>query len=157
LSIHDISFHVQETNRRDILFEVLKTLACPPVPEPFAINKQYKANMVENQQGDGDNAEPSTVEPPVKKRKCSKSGDPDKASPKSNGACETATAYVPKEYSSQKAAFIRKLKDEGVANSEATQKWNESTLKKDLLSSLPVGELIRRRFCPKGTKTNPWA
>ena len=63
----------------------------------------------------------------------------------------------PKDYSAQKVAFIRKLKDEGVSNCDATQKWNESTLKKDLLSSLSVSELIRRRFCPKGTRTNPWA
>lgn len=67
------------------------------------------------------------------------------------------SAYAPKEYHAKKVEFIRKMKDEGVSHTECTQRWNESTLKRELLSTLEVGELIRRRFCPKGTKTNPWA
>ena len=137
-------------------------MVSPPVSEPFAINRQYKVNMLdEPDEGTGDqNLDTGTVEPAVKRRKkASKPGPPAKPAPEQvSESCDAANGYAPKDYTVKKSAFIRKLKDEeGISHSEATKRWDESPLKKELLSTLSVGELIRRRFVPKGTKENPWA
>lgn len=137
-------------------------MVTPPASEPFAINRQYKVNMLEEQdEGGGDqNLDPTTVEPNVKRRKvASKPGPRAKPAPKKNPeSCDAATGYAPKDYTVKKSAFIRKLKDEeGISHSEASKRWDDSPLKKELLSTLSASELIRRRFVPKGTTTNPWA
>ena len=153
-----------------ILTQVLKTLQSPLPSKPFAINQQYKANMVVNENQDAEADEPS-VEPPAKKprsenvstgpstkkrTKTPKSGPLAKPNP---GALSSSAAqtYTPNDYSAKRVEFIRKLRDGGMSHHEANNEWNESTLKKELLSTLPVAELVRRRFCPKGTTSNPWA
>ena len=116
--------------------------------------------MVEvEDQGEGQDGEPS-CEPPAKKQKCRKSqkGPRAKGTPLAAAdSCAAAGAYAPNDYSKKRTEFIRNLKDEGVSHADANQRWNDSALKKELLSTLSVSELIRRRFCPAGTTKNPWA
>ena len=124
----------------------MKTLKCPPVSKPFAINKQYKSNLVEKPSEQAE--EPDTVaEPPAKK---AKSGPHAKAQAKK-------ASSEPWDYGTQRSKFIRELRDGGMSFSDASQKWNDSDLKKSLLGKLTVSELIRRRFLEKGSKENPWS
>ena len=137
--------------------------------KPFAISEQYKANMVEPEVAESAEAN-SSLKPPSKKQKVSESGvkpskrkqstmAPKMAPPAEPvpGSCDTSTVYSPQDYSAKRFEFIQKLKDEGVSFGDAKERWNDSALKKALLSTLSVSELVRRRFCPKGTTTNPWA
>ena len=156
--------------------KVLKTLASPPVAKPFAISQQYKANMVEPDVAE--EAEPeSSLEPPSKKPKVSETGSvteevpdkprkPKKKQPKKSKSKaarakpvsgDTSTGYTPQDYNAKRCEFIQNLRNEGMSFGEAKEQWNSSAMKKALLSTLPVSELVRRRFCPKGTETNPWA
>ena len=133
--------------------EVLKTLSSPPDPKPFAINKQYKANMVP-----AESSETAVAEPPAKKRKCESQAKSQPKAAKSQPASSAAGAYVPHEYSEKRRDFIRKIRDdEGLSFDDAKKRWDESSIKKEILSGVSLSELIRRRFCPKGQKTNPWA
>ena len=162
-----------------VFVKVLKTLASPPVAKPFAISQQYKANMAESD--NAEEAEPeSSLEPPSKKQKVSETGPTtekvaDKLSRKPkkkqskkaknkaarakpvSGACDTSTGYTPQDYSAKRCEFIQNLRDEGMSYGEAKEQWNSSATKKALLSTLSVSDLVRRRFCPPGTETNPWA
>lgn len=121
--------------------QVLKSLDCPSASKPFAIRDQYKANMGSKEEvpGEGEVAEQPApdVEPPRKKAKVD--GD------------------VAWDYSKQRSQFIQKLKDGGMKHAAAVHQWNESSLKKSILAPLTISELIRRRFVPAGTTTNPWA
>lgn len=115
--------------------------------------------MVEESGGQepgGQDAE--TLQPPAKKSKTekgSKTGPGAKTRSKEVVSGSSDAVYTPKEYSAKRCEFIRELKDGGMSHFDANQKWNESSLKKELLSTLSVGELIRRRFVPKGTENNP--
>ena len=53
--------------------------------------------------------------------------------------------------------FVNKLKEEGTSHRDACDRWHSSEQKKHLLKDLSVSELIRRRFVPKGTTSNPFA
>lgn len=154
-------------------------MATPPTAKPFAISQQYKANMVEPDIAE--EAEPeSSLDPPSKKQKVSETGPtteevadkpsrkPKKKQPKKSktkaarakpvsGSCDAPTGYTPQDYNAKRCEFIQNLRDEGMSYGEAKEQWNSSAMKKALLSTLPVSELVRRRFCPKGTETNPWA
>ena len=135
--------------------EVIKTLSCPPAPKPFAISMQYKSNMVPTGGTDGDQkpqaVEPSGPEPPTKKRKVAP------AKPVPNEESCKAAVYTPKEYSKLRLGFIHELKDKGLSYKQACEEWDKSQQKKSILSGVSVSELLRRRFIPKGEKTNPWA
>lgn len=88
------------------------------------------------------------LNPPPKKKRIAKVG------PKK--LCTGESKYVPMEYREKRFSFIQKLRDGGTSFADARQQWDESGTKKELLAGVPVGELIRRRFVPKGTKENPW-
>ena len=77
--------------------------------------------------------------------------------PKVEASSGGEKTYSPKEYSALRVEFIQKLKDSGLSHSEASAKFNESSLKRELLSTLPLSELKRRRFCPKDATEHPFA
>ena len=124
-------------------------MACPADPKPFAINKQYKVNMKADETA-GAEVEESAAEPPTKKKKVKH--DMEENPEKADGS------YKPKAYSKERYEYIQKLMEtDGLSWAKASDRWNSSSQKKQLLSNLSISELIRRRFCPKGTQANPWA
>lgn len=134
-------------------------------PPPFSQNAQYKKNFDSN--GDADEGEGegdgSTSAKPVKKKNKKKQKPskqikhPVAAVPPSQGEVESDGVYKAKEYSSIRMAFIQDLRSQGFGSSEANEGWNRSEQKRRLLASLPLTELKRRRFVPKGTMCNPFA
>ena len=66
-------------------------------------------------------------------------------------------AYTPHDYKEQRAKFIGEQRAKGISFSVANAAWNLSREKAHLLAKVPVNELIRRRFLPKGSKANPWS
>lgn len=127
-----------------------------PAPKPFAINQQYKVNMVEEEaegEAGGQDMEPSS-EPPKKKRRGNK--HPKTAKTKGTSAKQVASESG-WDYGAQKSQFIKALKADGISQSDASDKWNESAEKRAILGPLTIGELKRRRFLPKEATSNPWA
>ena len=61
------------------------------------------------------------------------------------------------KYNEIKNTFISSLKKDGLKHPDAVAKWNESDGKKQLLGSISLGELKKRRFVDKSCKSNPWA
>lgn len=158
-----------KSHDRPLIAKVLNTLASQAEPpKPFAIKEQYKANMVQEENvetGEGEEC----VQPPTKKTKSevvSQKSHPKKrrlgsraSQPKRNPNQSSAEA-VEWVYSAERSKFIREMRDGTLASmsyAEAKEAWDQSANKKALLKDLTPSELIRRRFCPKGTKINPWA
>lgn len=66
--------------------------------------------------------------------------------------------YKPHQYQQLRSAYINRLRtEEKLSFSEGKKRWDSSSEKRAQLAPLSVGELIKRRFVPKGTKKNPWA
>lgn len=61
------------------------------------------------------------------------------------------------KYSEIKNTFISSLKKDGLKHPDAVAKWNESEEKKQLLGSISLAELKKRRFVDKSCESNPWA
>lgn len=114
-----------------------------PIAEPFAVSSQYKKKLLA-QIAEKENSQP---ERPAKKTKV----------PPVAASSSTDEVYKPAEYSEKRKAYIRKLQEEGLAFREASDQWNKSSERAKLLSALSVSELVRRRFLPKGSQSNPWA
>ena len=121
------------------------------MPKPFAINKQYKSNLTEQQGEQPEQPEQldAAIEPVSKK---ARTGSQAKAV-----AHPKKVSSEPWDYGVQRGKFIQELRDGGMSFYDASQKWNDSDLKKSLLGKLTVSELVRRRFLEKGSKENPWA
>lgn len=66
-------------------------------------------------------------------------------------------AYTPHAYNEQRTSFIGEQRAKGLSYAVANAAWNLSREKAHLLAKVPVNELIRRRFLPKGSKANPWS
>ena len=137
------------------------------VPAPFSQNRQYK----KNQPDDGSDQEEGEAEPATKARskKSSKKKKKTKAPAqisKAKSAKESEQAksevsvgqgYQAHQYSDARKQFINKLKHDGFSASDAAEQWNASSLKRDMLCTLTLQELKRRRFVPKECQENPWA
>ena len=131
--------------------KVLQCMEQMQVPKPFALREQYKAAWTEKAQ----ESEPST-----KKRKTTtEKKNKNKQAPSSCSKADTAGvgSYTPQVYGSMRLEFVNKLKEEGMSHRDACDRWHSSEQKKHLLKDLSVSELIRRRFVPKGTTSNPFA
>lgn len=137
-------------------------------PPPFSQNAQYKKNFDPNGdaddgegEGDGNTSAKKTLQSKKKKTRKQKPSKqikhPVAAVPPSQGEAESDGVYKAKEYSSIRMAFIQDLRSQGFGSSEANEGWNRSEQKRRLLASLPLTELKRRRFVPKGTMCNPFA
>ena len=148
------------------VLSALKKMHITP-PPPFSQNAQYKKNFdsdgIAGEDG-GDGNPPIANKSAQSKMKKKKKQKPSKqikhpvaAVPPSQGVEESDGVYKAKEYSSIRKAFIQDLKSQGFGSSEANEGWNGSEQKRRLLASLPLTELKRRRFVPKGTVVNPFA
>ena len=149
------------------MLQVLRTLATPQNSKPFAINQQYKSNMKSKNEETSDamvvvDPAEQPVEPPRKKQKTKNGKAPaakSSTSKKGKVAGEkpsTSTTYTPHKYNEKRLEYIQKMRDDGSTYSEAVSSWNSSPERGNMLKCLSVGELIRRRFVPKGSTTNPW-
>lgn len=65
--------------------------------------------------------------------------------------------YAPGDFAAVKKKFLDGQIQGGSSREEAVNAWNLSDTKKKLLASLPLSELKRRKFAPKGTEVHPWA
>lgn len=64
----------------------------------------------------------------------------------------------PWKYQEIRSAFIKSLRAEKtISYKEATDAWDASDKKRELLGPLPLPELKRRRFVAKSATENPWA
>lgn len=66
-------------------------------------------------------------------------------------------AYEPHVYKEERSNYIEAQKNKRIPYAVACTAWNLSPEKAKLLAGVPVPELVRRRFVPKGSTTNPWA
>ena len=140
-----------------------KTLDAP-LPEAFPQNAQYKKNFRKNEGEADHDQEDEVAEVPnkrkkmkaKKKRKTAKGPAQAKCASKTHDATDTEE-YSPQRYSGLRKKFIDDLRAEGVTYKSASSQWNSSALKKQLLASLDLPELKRRRFVTKDCTENPWA
>ena len=146
------------------VLESIKASNEKPV-EAFAVSKQYKSAR------NADDEEGAVDEEPVKvnKKKKKKGKKPkkmrvqiredQKAEPKASGKKREQMygEYKPESYKKARVDFIKERRDQGDSFKDASDAWNESSMKAQLLCQMPVAELVRRRFVEKGTTSNPWA
>ena len=65
--------------------------------------------------------------------------------------------YEPQKYSKVRKEFLHDLKSKGVASSrDREDSWNKSSVKRNLLATIPLQELKRRRFVSKECKVHPY-
>lgn len=96
-------------------------------------------------------------EVPVKAKKVIKKPAAYGSKTNSDKAGNSSGSYVPGEYAELRQKYIQGEREKGASFAEAKKKWDESFQKRKLLAPLSLGELVKRRFVPKGTKSNPWA
>ena len=145
------------------VLETLKTLG--DAPKPFPQSAQYKNNSKGESGGgpDPDEAELQAEEPRKPKSKSTRKRRPDVKSAKvKKGDAKAAAASdentsEPWIYSQIKGEFIKSMVNSGVSKGQAVEAWNQSSQKRNFLSTVSVPELKRRRFIEKGCDHNPWA
>jgi len=144
------------------VLETLKTLG--DAPKPFPQSAQYKNNSKGESRGpDPDEAELEAGKPCKPKSKSTRKRRPDVKSAKvKKGDAKAAAASGentsdPWIYSQIKREFIKSMVSSGVLKGQAVEAWNQSSQKRNFLSTVSVSELKRRRFIEKGCDHNPWA
>ena len=154
--------------------EVLRALAqkSSAVPEPFPQNAQYKSAVDEEEDGA---TEIPTKNPQKKKQKSKgkkrrrvpaqvqKAANVEPAEPAEPASDEMDTSdfrpgesYTPQRYSFLRKQFVGQRMAHGVSWKTAQGEWNNSRTKAQLLSSLGLPELKRRRFVSKHCTVHPW-
>lgn len=132
-----------------------------PKTEPFAQNSQYKnAFKCEEEKGDDAGAAGRPKDRTnVKKKKRRRGPAQVKDVKVSTADSETPNLveYAPGDFAAVKKKFLDGQIQGGSSREEAVNAWNLSDTKKKLLASLPLSELKRRKFVPKGTEVHPWA
>ena len=139
--------------------------------KPFKICETYKsawesraAEAGHDGEGQDEEEKPPVVKPEARKSKAKKKSGKAKKS-KNLISCEpknlkkrtySGSAYQPHVYREEKGKFIVAARDKGVSYTNANMAWNLSKEKAALLGGLSVPELVRRRFLPKGSASNPW-
>lgn len=131
-------------------------------PPPFAQSAQYQKafkdtkESVEDPKGGKIKAKKGLKK--KKKADLKKLQDTSKVQPVAGDGEDTGSTYKAKEYGTLRQQFIATARqDRGLSSAEAAQEWNDSALKRKLLSGLSVPELRRRRFIEKDCCHNPWA
>ena len=166
--VHSITNIPRQTSE---VLKVLEEKCMMTAPAPFPQSAQYK----KADEADVDNQdEPGTEKPRQKRKKKSKNkrrapaqvakafkGDP-KAEPAVVVPDEFKPAtpdetYTPARYSELRKHFVSEKMAAGMSWKDAQAEWNRGNLKRQLLSSLDLPELKKRRFVSKDCTTNPWA
>lgn len=138
------------------------------VPEPFPQNAQYK-NAIDEDEGGATETPTKKIQ---KKKKKQKSKGKKRRAPAqvqkaatvepASDEMDTSDFRPGEEYTPQRYNFLRKkFLDErmatGVTWKNAQSEWNNSDVKAQLLSSVDLPELKRRRFVTKDCTVHPWA
>ena len=138
------------------------------IPQPFPQSAQYK----KTQRAAADDDE--LAEPPAKPKKSKGLKKKSKKRPAqikqaaatSNDVQEVFSQepdyqegekYSPNRYSYLKKSFVDEKVAAGTERSQAQQEWNQSTIKRQLLSTISLAELKRRKFVTKECEEHPWA
>ena len=153
--------------------EVLKVLqdkqALVTAPAPFPQSAQYKTACEE----EPEEHDPETEKPRKKgkskkakgKRRCpaqvakASHADPKADEPVVVVPVKPATpdeTYSPSRYAELRKHFVSEKMATGLSWKIAQGEWNKSDLKRQLLSSVDLPELKRRRFVSKECTKNPW-
>ena len=143
-------------------FEVLDSIKqrSGETPTPFAISKQYKNNNKKEEtiKIPEDEVTPQTAAKKKKKAMAkSKVKKKESSKPIQSSEASCIGEYEPSVYAEKRKIYIDNLRETGVAFNLAASAWNLSQEKRNLLCSVSVTELKRRRFLPKGATENPWA
>ena len=65
--------------------------------------------------------------------------------------------YTPHRYQVLKKNFQAEQVASVLALNDAKKEWDNSEVKRQLLAAVPLQELKRRKFVPKGVTEHPWA
>ncbi len=123
----------------------MKKINREPAPDPFPLKQQYVKVVCAARDAAGMPQDPDDED--------GKAAAPGKRKLESGGG--EAKPWV---YNEKRLAFIKRMKDEKqIPFAEAKEMWNNSTEKGELLGSITVKELKRRKFIPKTATENPWA
>lgn len=130
-------------------------------PPPFAQSAQYQKafkDAEESVEEDPKGKAKKGLKKKKKKADLKKLQETSKLQPVATDGEDTGSTYKAKEYGNLRQQFIAIARqDRGISSAEAAQEWNNSALKRKLLSCLSVPELRRRRFIEKDCNHNPWA
>lgn len=149
------------------VLQTLEALTNAEPTKPFKISDTYKAAWEARacaSEGEGENEEKPRIKSKARPKKPKKKGQPKKSKtlkpsgpsiPKKRVASDST--YQPHVYREQRGKFITASREKGMSYTTANMAWNLSKEKAALLSGLEVNELIRRRFLPAGSVSNPWS
>ena len=127
--------------------------------KPFPVSAQYLSSILaareaggEKSDGDGEkeNMEPEENHPRKRKTKAPKKGK--KPKPKKDKP-STKSEW---KYGAIRNEFIKAERSKGASYRDAVQGWESSLERAQLLASVSVSELMKRKFLASGSKTNPW-
>ena len=132
-----------------------------PAPEPLPQSAQYKKSLGQEAN------DPEGLAPTKPKKKKStkrpaqlKDAANSQKSDSQPAGTELQTMgeqYEPQKYSKVRKEFLQDLKSKGVASSrDREDSWNKSSVKRNLLATIPLQELKRRRFVSKECKVHPY-
>ena len=160
------------------MHQVLQSLEAMTKAEPtkpFKISDTYKSAWAARaadelgDDGEGADDEKPVVEPKAGKAKSKKKGKAKKQKkknksktliasgpPNSKKRVATNSTYQPHVYREERGKFIEAAREKGMSYTTANMAWNLSKEKAALLGGLSVPELVRRRFLPAGSTSNPW-
>ena len=125
------------------------------MPKPFPQNAQYKKNFGPKD----DEAEakvPAAKKTKAVKKKAKRVPAQRSAVAQNMVVAETET-YSANRYSELRKNFLDDLVKQGSKYKTACAEWDRSNLKRQLLGSLSLAELERRRFVEKTCDANPWS
>ena len=94
------------------------------------------------------------VSEPVETTKAPKRKVPTKTVPKDEDDAPASNGAW--KYGEFRTSFIRGKMNDGFSYKESVNLWDESLDKAKLLGPIPIKELKRRKFLPKGADSNPW-
>ena len=129
--------------------------------KPFPVSAQYLSSVLaareaaggEDSDGDGEkeNMEPEENQPGGKKTKV-----PPKRKRKPKTKKDKPATKSEWKYSAIRTEFIKDKRSQGASYHDAVESWDSSLEKAQLLASVSVSELMKRKFLASGSKTNPW-
>ena len=119
----------------------------PPAPAPARTARRSLAALL-SQKAPETSAESATEGPGPSKRKA--------PSDKHVDVGDSEHAYKPQHFQQKRQIFVASAMADGMSYNEARSAWTGSVERARLLASVPLGELKRRRFVPKGATCNPF-
>lgn len=127
------------------------------VPKTFPLSDQYVKTVKRAKDAEGCLSEPDSEDAHEKPKKPKKSTKAQKRTTKRDGKAKVEKVESSWKYNEIRSSFIKSARGKGMDYNRAKGLWNESRERKELLGSLTLCELKRRKFVDKTCKTNPWS